>query len=77
MSDSSFCGNEKVVILYNTAILLAAGRTLYFLPKIVLGSQSQWVAFDVNSCAAATRLSSTIPKGPLYSSLATVELFDP
>ena len=65
MSDSSFCGNEEVVILCNTVIHLVVGRVLYFLPKIVLGSQSQWVAFHVNSWAAATTLSSIITKGPL------------
>lgn len=54
MSDSSFCGDEKVMILCDTVIHLAVGQALYFLPKIVLGSQRQCVAFHFNSCAAAT-----------------------
>ena len=44
---------------------LAVGRALYFLPKLVLGSQGHWIASHVNSCAAAIKLSSTFPKGPL------------
>lgn len=64
LSDSSFCGNEKVVILCNSTIHLAVEKALYFLPKIILRSQSQWVASHVNSCAAAIKLCSTSPKGP-------------
>lgn len=41
-------------VLYNSVIHLTVGRTLYFLPKIVLGFQNQWVVFYVNSCATAS-----------------------
>lgn len=77
MSNSSLCGNEKVVILCNSAIHLAVGRALYFLPKIVWGSQSQRVASRVNACAAVIKLSSAIPKGPLFHLLlASMDRFD-